>query len=796
MRVVAFLRAVRHLADRRRSFAVMVGLLAALAASAGTVAHADPLTTASSTPIKPIPGEQMLVESDQILYDYDRNTVAAVGNVKIYYGGYTLEAEKVTYLKNTKRLIATGRVKLVDPSGIATYSDQIDLTDDFSDGFAQSLRVETPEKTYFAAERADRSNGEKTTFTRGVYTACEPCREHPERPPFWQVKAAKIVIDHKEKMIYFTDASLEFLGMPIAWLPYFSTPDSSVKRKSGFLAPSLGHSDELGLYLSTPYFFALAPNYDLTVTPTYYSRQGALGDAQWRHRLSNGLYTIEVAAIDQQDPGAFLRFDNKGNIKSGGYADREWRGGLRTTGEFNISSTWSYGWDVTLLSDRTFSRHYDVLNTGNSEAISSAHLTGLNDRNYFDMRAYHFEVLTDNPQDPRFDQGRQADVAPVIDHQYFFNQPVLGGELSVKSNLTALTREKDDPILDADGNATGYFRGFSGNYVRASSELDWQKQIIGPLGQVFTPFASVRGDAFGMDPTSAAGASQLPDDAATRLMPAVGVEWSWPILATAPGSTHIFEPIAQLIVRPDETMIGELPNNDAQSLVFDDSTLFDRDKFSGYDRVEGGTRLNAGIHYIGTFDSGFTLDGLFGQSYQLAGLNSFAVPDASNIAVDSGLQTDTSDYVGRLSLDTGVGPRFTARGRFDQGDFSLQRGELEATNAFGPITASAAYLYLRNFPNDPSIDSPTSVLRSAASVNFVENWRLYGAVAYDITNNALASDSVGLAYDNSCVTFALAYSETREDYSDIEPSRKISFLLSLRTLADAKFSTNLSGLQN
>jgi hypothetical protein len=55
---------------------------------------------------------------------------------------------------------------------------------------------------------------------------------------------------------------------------------------------------------------------------------------------------------------------------------------------------------------------------------------------------------------------------------------------------------------------------------------------------------------------------------------------------------------------------------------------------------------------------------------------------------------------------------------------------------------------------------------------------------------------VGLAYDNSCVTFALAYSETREDYSDIEPSRKISFLLSLRTLADAKFSTNLSGLQN
>ncbi len=83
--------------------------------------------------------------------------VAADGNVKIYYAGYTLEAEKVSYNKGNGRLIATGNVKLVDPSGSAFYSDYIDITDDFRDGFVQSLRVDTADHAHFAAERAERS---------------------------------------------------------------------------------------------------------------------------------------------------------------------------------------------------------------------------------------------------------------------------------------------------------------------------------------------------------------------------------------------------------------------------------------------------------------------------------------------------------------------------------------------------------------------------------------------------------------------------------------------------------------
>ena len=91
-----------------------------------------------------------------------------------------------------------------------------------------------------------------------------------------------------------------------------------------------------------------------------------------------------------------------------------------------------------------------------------------------------------------------------------------------------------------------------------------------------------------------------------------------------------------------------------------------------------------------------------------------------------------------------MGPRLDFRGRFDENDFTIQRGEIEASNAIGPLTASATYLFLREFPNDPDAETPISVVRGAASLNFHENWRLFGTVAYDVQNDAIASNSVGL----------------------------------------------------
>ena len=149
---------------------------AAAILSVGLVApgHATPQLSVPN--VKAKAGAQMLVESDQLVYDYDNHTVSAVGNVSIYYNGYTLQAEKVTYIKPTRRLIAAGRVKLTDPTGASTYAEQIDITDDFSDGFVESLRVDTVDRTHFAAARAERLNGETTTLRTASTPPASPAR--------------------------------------------------------------------------------------------------------------------------------------------------------------------------------------------------------------------------------------------------------------------------------------------------------------------------------------------------------------------------------------------------------------------------------------------------------------------------------------------------------------------------------------------------------------------------------------------------------------------------------------------
>ena len=76
--------------------------------------------------------------------------------------------------------------------------DELDITDDFRDAFIGSLNVVTTDQGHFSAQTAERRDANLTIFRRGIYTACAPCIEHPERPPLWQIKAARIIHNEAE----------------------------------------------------------------------------------------------------------------------------------------------------------------------------------------------------------------------------------------------------------------------------------------------------------------------------------------------------------------------------------------------------------------------------------------------------------------------------------------------------------------------------------------------------------------------------------------------------------------------
>ena len=134
----------------------------------------NPIPPRPKPPRVPSDG-QMLVQAVEVDYDYNNSRVSAVGNVQMFYNGTSVEADKVIYDQKTKRLHAEGNIRMTDADGKITYADIMDLSDDYRDGFVDSLRVDTADATRMAATRADRSSGNYTVFENGVYTACAPC---------------------------------------------------------------------------------------------------------------------------------------------------------------------------------------------------------------------------------------------------------------------------------------------------------------------------------------------------------------------------------------------------------------------------------------------------------------------------------------------------------------------------------------------------------------------------------------------------------------------------------------------
>ena len=748
-------------------------LACVFAFAALTVVHAQS-NDALAGAIKVSPNAKLLLVADELIYNRDVDTITAQGKVQIDYDGNRLVAREVTYDQKTGRLLANGNVQIVEKDGNQIFAEKIDITDDFKDGFVNALRVETIDNTRFAAESAERAGGNITTFNQGVYTACEPCLDNPEKAPIWQIKARKIIWNGTKKTIRFESGSFELFGLPIAMLPAFEIADPSVKRKTGFLIPGIHYKSQLGYGLTVPFYVALAPNYDLLLSPTIYSKQGLLAEVDFRQKFDNGSYSLKIAGIHQMKTGEF----RAGSVD----ATNTNRGLIGSKGQFDINPRWTFGWDVLVQSDKNFGYTYGIDGFSDFYRKNEIYLTGLSGRNYLDLHAYKFKA-----QEATVGKALDARQPWVgsLDYSWTAPQSVYGGEFNFDMNARAVKRSLIDKLTA--GTGAGNIRGISGSSERLSAEAEWKRTFITQGGISITPLLALRGDGDLVD------TADLTRTAALRGMATAGMEVRWPVLFSTTSATHILEPIAQIFVRNNETLIKQLPNEDAQSFVFDASTLFERDKFSGWDRVEGGTRANLGLRYSGAFNNGWSAYALAGQSYQLGGRNSFASPDLLQVGAFSGLETKVSDYVAMAGVSDNNGLTLAMRGRFDEKTFEVRRGETEINYSRDPFSLGLRYAFIQAQPKY-GFDVDRHEVTGNGSVKFKTNWRAFGSLTYDIRNKYVSSNTLGFGYDDICTSYSFTYAETRSlttvagVTSVSKPARSIGFFLSFRTLGD--FGTN------
>ena len=725
----------------------------------------------------------VVFQADEVQYDEQLGLTVAKGHVEISQGGEILLADTVSYNQRTDTVTASGHVSLLTPTGEIAFADFMELRDSMNNAFAQNVRMLLADRSRLAANTARRTNGNRFELRRGVYSPCDLCRDNPSAPPAWQMRAREISDDKEYKLIEFRDVVMEIDGWPIFYAPYLSQPEPGVKRASGFLMPSFGNSNTTGFHFGLPYYWAISPDKDLTLSPRYYSRAGPLMAAEYRQRFGNGILDA-IGSLNYSNVGA----SGQTSI------DHQWRGHVNASGVWDLDETYRTGFALQRVSDQTYLLRFGFGVPLLNAMISRAYLEGFDPRGSTDINAYVFQPLT-----PGLGDSTQPIVMPVANRSWVSEPDPWGGRWKLNANLLNIFREV--------GTQTR----------RLSLGTEWSNSFRDGIGGQYKFAWSLRGDAYSVNNLSAKSNPDLPSSffsqngmppitpistnfLEARAFPQIGLTWSYPLINRLDDTTALIEPIAGAYVGPSFGNRHRIPDEDSIGYEFRDSDLFRPDRLAGYDILDTGQRVDYGLK-LGVYNKeAGSYRMLIGQSYR-AQNNIFMPPG-------SGAAQHLSDVVGRVVMSPSSYLDLIYRFRFDKGNLSNKTQEVGV--AVGPQSLRVGSTFLLIAPQTQSdlVTNPATgqnilygkreQLTVNATAKLTRYWSLVGSETLNLTNatnfvNGVPtpqSNSVSLyatlagVYQDECMAFITSVTQSGIRSGDVTPGISVMFSIVFKNLGE------------
>ena len=705
----------------------------------------------------PASDEEITFSAEQLDYDDQADIVTATGDVRMLRAGSRMRADKVVWNRATGDVRATGNVAVVNPGGDTSYADDISLKDDMKSGVADNMLLVLSDGGRLAAQHGVR-DGDRYTFDRAAYSPCRVTDEDgcPQRPS-WQVTALRVTLDKGRHRIYYRHARIRLFGHTVLGLPAFSHPDGSGSGGggSGVLLPNVQYSRATGLEVAVPYYWQIAPNRDLVVTPHLYTGVLPALEATYRSLNSVGAYSVRGEVTYGSRLPASIN-------PAPGQEDNGIRGFIDATGTWQLGPNWTIHGALRLETDRTFMKRYDVSN--DDRLRSSVRAERIDRDSYLSIAGWFVQDLRAG-----YTQGTQPIALPEIDYRRRITDPWLGGVFTVQVNSLALTRTAGQDTQ----------RAFAG--------LRWDLRKLTPLGQEVTFTAFSRADAYHTDNSieTATAVYRGTDGWHGRGIAALAVDVRWPFIGSLWGGTQQIVPRVQIVATP-HTKNLDIPSEDARAVDLEDSNLFALNRFSGYDRWEDSSRVTYGAEW--NFNRpGFETRAVIGQSYRLT-------TEPTILPVGTGLSDRFSDYVGRVTVKYGSFLTVTERFRLDKDNLVVRRNEIDATVGGRETYALIGYLRLnRNI--DTSIEDlrDRSEIRLAGRIKLARYWSLFGSTVIDLTSarddpTSLSDgfqpvrDRLGLVYENECISLGVTWRRDYDPTGDARRGNTFSLRLALKNV--------------
>jgi LPS-assembly protein len=710
------------------------------------------VTTGHSDAQDPLRKDQPVAfTADSFQYDRETGIVTATGHVEAWQGDHVLRADKVTFDRNTNVAAASGNVVLVEPDGQVLFANYAELTQGMREGVLRDMRTLLAENGKLAANGARRVEGKVNELTHAVYTTCNLCKTDPTKPPLWQLRAYSAVQDVENHRIEYEDATLDMFGLPVAYFPWLSHADPSVRRASGFLVPDFGSSSHIGAFLETPYYWVIDKQQDVTITPMVTTESGPQLQADYRNRFNNGVIRIDAAtAYDENKP----------------------QGYVFAKGNFTYDDTYRYGFDVNTASSTDYLRDFDI--SGYSSVLTStAFVEGFGVGSYAKLDTIAYQGLATT-----ITQNQLPYVLPRYQYSYFSEPDALGGRLRFDTEDFNVVREVGT------------------NTQRASASLDWQRPFVGDYGELYN--LQLHLDSAAYVATSLNQQPNFGTEDSTELVkaqPTAAIMINWPFMRSSERTgTQTIEPIVQLVGSPNtgNFLGGNIPNEDSLDMEFTDANLFSINRFPGIDRTEGGLRANVGLHTAWQM-GGASVDTLVGQVYR--------THVDQSLPLKSGLDRHVSDVVARTTITPSNWLDLTARTRVDPRNGNIGFAEGVASAGVPLLRVTSGYLYSSTNPyflydQAPSTVPPTGypasyfIPRDEISLGVATQrgpFKVSANVVRDLTTSKLDSIGARATYEDECFIFDVNLNQRYTSIDNDNGGTSILFQITFKTVGQFGF---------
>ncbi|OTG86074.1 LPS export ABC transporter periplasmic protein LptC [Acinetobacter sp. ANC 4558] len=682
------------------------------------------------------------------------------GNVIIDQPGRQVKADKVTIDQTQTYANAEGRVQMAQ-GGLLAQSDHVNynLKTQYGD-LDKSSYISEAQHAHGQAEKIIRSTTDITVLNDATYTTCPP-----DESPTWQIKAKEIILNQDTGRGETKNTRLYVKNVPILAVPYFNFPIDD-RRTTGVLTPSFGISNTSGVELGVPVYLNLAPNYDLTLTPRYLSKRGAMLDGEFRYLTENFGYGRLNGGILPSDKEynkkdrKHLEFDHFWQINSQ----------FSTFAEYNYASDKDYFSDLNnnpnSRTDLNLRRVWGVNYFSQSLPGLRAHLKVEDfqtldkeipdkDKPYARLPQFLLNYTTGNPEGLQFEYNN--------DSAYF------------KKNIRDFTNT-------AEPSGTRIYNDFTVRY-NLSNPWSYVRPSVS-VRNLNTYYDLDTRNRFDANPNSTSRNSEdvsivVPE---FTLDTALNFEKNGKYL-------HVLSPRAFYAYSPYKNQNGN-PNFDSVAATIGYEQLFSPRRFYGHDRLEDNNFASLGLSYSLFDQIGLErLRASVGQTFYFEDRRVTLNGDTDRF--------DTEKRTGPvLSLSSQVTQNFTINSNsawLANGKDALHNLNALMTTEKGALY-SAGYYYERDIPN-----------RQRAyhqfSVSFVQpvknNWRIIGHAQYDIENKVGRDYLVGLNYESCCwgvSVYGRSYYNDLDNVkaSNVKPNKAIMAEITLKGLGS--FNNKLASL--